>query len=78
MELLEESLAVKRHIRLEGRLITASSGIELVDGSEESVCILPSPSVILVDVGKNVSLRRTPETLQEAKDLRSLRFTIWT
>jgi hypothetical protein len=43
-----------------------------MDGSKESVCILSSPSIVLIDVGKNVTLRRTPKALQEAKNLGSL------
>jgi hypothetical protein len=34
-----------------------------MNSSKESIRILPSPSIVLVSVGKNVSLRRTPESL---------------
>jgi hypothetical protein len=43
---------------------------------KESVRILASPSIVFVDVGKNVSLRRTPKTLEEAQNLRGLRVAI--
>ena len=43
-----------------------------MNGSEESVGIFPSSSIILVNICKNESLRSTPEALQKAEDLRSL------
>jgi hypothetical protein len=43
-----------------------------MNGSKESVRILPSSSIVLVDVGKDIALRRAPKALQKAKHLRSL------
>ena len=40
-----------------------------MNGSKESVRILASPSIVLVDVGKDVPLGRTPEALEEAQNL---------
>jgi hypothetical protein len=47
-----------------------------MDSPKKRVGVLPSSSVVLIDVRKNVSLRRAPETLQEAENLRSLRVTV--
>jgi hypothetical protein len=43
-----------------------------MDSSKESVRIFPSPSIVLIDIRKNITLRRAPEALQEAKHLRGL------
>lgn len=47
-----------------------------MNGTKKSVRIFSGPSVILVDVGKNVSLGRVPEALQKAEDLGSLGITV--
>ena len=60
------------HLRLKGCCIAASSAIELMNSSEESIRILASPSIVLVDVRKYVPLGRTPEALEEAQNLRGL------
>jgi len=68
----------KCDIRLESGRIAASSRIELVNGSKESICILSSPPIVLVDVGQDVTLGRTPKALQEAENLRCLGVAIGT
>jgi len=47
-----------------------------MNSSEEGVRIFTSPSIVLVDVRKDVPLGRTPEALEEAQHLRSLGIAI--
>ncbi len=49
-----------------------------MDDAEKSVGVQPISTIIVVGIGNEVVLGRTPEGLQETKDERRLRFTCGT
>jgi hypothetical protein len=57
------------NLRLESGSVATGSWIKQMNGTKESIGIFPSTSIVLIDIGKDVTLRAAPETLKEAKNL---------
>jgi hypothetical protein len=60
------------NIRLKCCLVTTCIWIKPLNGSQKGIGIFSSSAVILVDVGHDKPLRRTPEALEKTQYLRSL------